>query len=448
MLFFLDSMYNLHMEVDIVKKIIICICLSILLILVLFMPLANADCTLYASDGRTITVSEDEAELYKQVGWYDSPDDARFITMYSMDGRTIEIVNAQREAYKNVGWYDSLEDVTITMYSMDGRTLTVYKDLAEAYHKVGWFYNLSDVAVTMYAEDGRTLTVLKEQTELYRQVGWFYNLSDVTVIMYDELGNANTVFKAEAPEKEALGWTYKPNKSNQLMFSDDGRVIYVPKSQTEAYKAVGWYLGGGEIDPSLPMLAITFDDGPGKYTDEILDCLEKYGARATFFVQGKNVAGYSSVVKRAVEIGCEIGNHTWDHKSLTTLSSGQISSEISNTNNAVYRAAGVYPSIYRPPYGAYNNSVLSSVAMPAILWSVDTLDWKTRDADKTFASVRNGAADGAIILMHDIHAPTAKAAVRIIPYLLKQGYQLVTVSELIEAKKGSPVSGKVYNNVK
>ena len=151
------------------------------------------------------------------------------------------------------------------------------------------------------------------------------------------------------------------------------------------------------------MIALTFDDGPAKYTETILKCLEKYGARATFFVQGKSASRYPDALKHAVSIGCEIGNHTWGHAKLTTSSYQDIVSQISSTNDAVYEITGVYPVLFRPPYGAYNSSVLSAANMPAVMWSVDTLDWKTRNTAKTVLSVKNSAKDGSIILMHDIH---------------------------------------------
>ena len=147
-------------------------------------------------------------------------------------------------------------------------------------------------------------------------------------------------------------------------------------------------------------------------------------------------------------MGCEIGNHTWGHINLSSSSSAKISQQISSTNDAVYKATGVYPKLYRPPYGAYNKSVLNNIAMPAIMWSVDTLDWKTRNAAKTIASVDRSAKDGDIILMHDIHSPTAQAVEGVVQTLLKKGYQLVTVSELINARSSGAVSGKVYNSLK
>lgn len=394
---------------------IICLMLVLVIMFTAFTPFVKADdVTLYASDGRTRVVPPEDVEKWKNVGWFSSAEEAKIITMYSMDGRTLNIPEFYRQTYRNVGWYDTLEEVTVTMYSMDGRSLTVFRDAAEA----------------------------------HRNVGWYYNLSDVTVKMYDSEGNEYTVYRDFVESEKEKGLTTNKNDVMQLMFSADGRFIYVPFEDVEAFCNVGWYRGGTKVDPTRPMVAITFDDGPGRYTDEVLSILEKYNARATFFVQGKNVASYKSVMQRAVNMGCEIGNHTWSHVNLASSSVATISQQISSTNTAVYNATGVYPKLYRPPYGAYNSTVLNCVGMPAIMWSVDTLDWKTRNAQKTIASVQNSTTDGAIILMHDIHSPTRDAVEGVVKHLLMQGYQLVTVSELIEARSGAPVSGRVYNRLK
>ncbi len=395
-------------------KRIFCLILSIVVSIAAFIPVVEAECTLYASDGRTLTVKDSREEAFKLFGWYESPEQAKLITMYATDGRTIEVANAQKEAFKKVGWYETYEEVIYTMYSEDGRTMNVYKD----------------------------------QGELYRGVGWFYNLSDVSIKMYDSSGTEHIVFNGKIDDAKKNGLTMRRSDVAQLMFAADGRIIYVPFDKAEEYVSVGWYRGGGKVDNTRPMVALTFDDGPGKHTDKILSCLEKYGVKATFFVQGKAVASYKNTLKRAVNMGCEIANHTYGHVNLAKSSAQTIASQISSTNTAVYNATGVYPKLYRPPYGEYNSSVLSRIAMPAILWSVDTLDWKTKSAAKTLSSVKKDTTDGAIILMHDIQASTADAVVQAVPYLLKQGYQLVTVSELIEARQGAAVNGRVYKKVK
>lgn len=394
----------------------ICLLLTCLILFTAFTPVAKPqDVTLYASDGRTIIVPIEDMEKWMNVGWYKTPEDAQIVTLYATDGRTLEVAEYHRQTYLDLGWYNTKEEVTLTMYAMDGRTMQVYKDRAEAQHSVGWYYNLSDVTMTMY--DGE--------------------------------GNEHTVYKSNVEQEKANGLSINKNDVMQLMFSAAGEFIHVPYNQVEEWKAVGWYSGGTtKVDPTKPMVAITFDDGPGKYTDRVLSILEKYNARATFFVQGKNVPGYASVMKRAVENGNEIGNHTYSHVNLSSSSTATISQQINATNTAVYNATGVYPKIYRPPYGAYNSSVLNCIGMPAIMWSVDTLDWKHRNPSKTLASVQKSTTDGAIILMHDIHEPTADAVESVVRHLLMNGFQLVTVSELIEMRQGSAVNGKVYNSIR
>ena len=193
----------------------------------------------------------------------------------------------------------------------EGTMLTVIRVVSEHLNKNSKNYNtIEEVTYTMYSEDGRSLRVFKDEGELYRKVGWFYNLEDVSVKMYDTEGNEHLVFNANIEEAKKNGLTPHRFEVQQLMFAADGRIIYVPFELAEAYEKVGWYRGGGKLDPTRPMVALTFDDGPGRYTDRVLNCLEKYGVRATFFVQGKNVAGYASTLKRAVDLGCEIGNHT------------------------------------------------------------------------------------------------------------------------------------------
>ena len=204
------------------------------------------------------------------------------------------------------------------------------------------------------------------------------------------------------------------------------------------------------IDPNRPMVALTYDDGPGGSSEtKILDCLEQNGAVATFFYVGTRAAGNPNQIKRAKTIGCEIGNHSWNHTQLTKLSAEEAKEQISKTNDAITVACGSAPSVFRPCYGATDDTINSLAQMPVIMWSIDTLDWKTKDAQKTFDCVKNkadqGKLDGKIILMHSIHEPTAEATEMLVPWLKENGYQMVTVSELIKYKRGEdPQNGKVY----
>lgn len=204
------------------------------------------------------------------------------------------------------------------------------------------------------------------------------------------------------------------------------------------------------IDPSQPMVALTYDDGPSAESEtKILDCLEKYGATATFFYAGYMISAHPEQIRRAYDMGCEIGNHTWDHPTMTSLSKKEAKKEIRKTNEAIKKACGAYPTVFRPSYGDTNETVNKLSQLPVIMWSIDTLDWKTRSAKKTFQCIKKAhkrkELDGKIILMHSIHEPTAKATQKIVPWLQEKGYQTVTVSELIKYKTGvPPENGQVY----
>ncbi len=201
---------------------------------------------------------------------------------------------------------------------------------------------------------------------------------------------------------------------------------------------------GRQIDPSRPMVALTFDDGPfAPVGNQIMDCLAQYGGKATFFVVGSRVSAYGAELQRMVAEGHEIGNHTNDHKNLTKLSGAQIQSQINLCNDAVQAACGVRPSLVRPPGGAKNGTVLANVQAPVIMWSIDTRDWKTRNAGKTVNAVMNQVRDGDIVLMHELYSQSGAAALEIIPRLTEAGYQLVTVSEMA-GLRGGVAPGGVY----
>ena len=191
-----------------------------------------------------------------------------------------------------------------------------------------------------------------------------------------------------------------------------------------------------KIDKNKKMVALTYDDGPSIYTPRILKTLKENNSVATFFVVGNRVPMYSDTVKKAYGMGCEIGNHTYEHKILTRADAAGIRNQVSRTNVAVKKITGTAPIVMRPPGGAVNNMVKSQTGMPMILWSIDTLDWRTRNAASTKTAVLDHVKDGDIVLMHDLYEATANASTTIIPTLVERGYQLVTVSELAECRDG------------
>ena len=203
----------------------------------------------------------------------------------------------------------------------------------------------------------------------------------------------------------------------------------------------------GSIDPSKPMIALTFDDGPSKYTPQILDLLETYDCRATFCVIGNLVDARRETVKRAFDLGCEVIGHSWDHRDLTKLTADEIKAELLDTSAVIESATGAVPMMYRPPYGAVNDTLKNTSAelgYAIIYWSVDTLDWETRNADQVYSAVMSNAGDRAIVLCHDLYGSTAEAMERVIPALIAKGYQLVTVSELMYYSGKTLNPGTVY----
>lgn len=199
------------------------------------------------------------------------------------------------------------------------------------------------------------------------------------------------------------------------------------------------------IDKDRPMIALTFDDGPHpKVTPRILDLLKQYNARATFFVLGNRVDSYADVLQREYQEGHEIGNHSFNHPSLTKLNAEEIAYQVQETDARIAHLVPSAPVLLRPPYGAVNDAVKASIQKPFVLWSIDTLDWKTRNRDAVVKEVVGKVKDGDIVLMHDLYATTADAVEVILPALAKEGYQFVTVSELLAEREIVPAAGTVY----
>ena len=222
----------------------------------------------------------------------------------------------------------------------------------------------------------------------------------------------------------------------------DGIRVSVVKRQAEKES----YAGG--IDPNRPMVALTYDDGPsGSATPRILAKLEENGAHATFFMVGQKAEKNPGLIKRMVDQGCEVANHTYDHTLMNKVDPAELASQLARTNQVVADASGVTPVLMRPCGGVRNDvgmNVVGAISMPAVMWSIDTLDWKSRDADSTIRTVLDQVKDGDIILMHDLYDATAEASETIIPELIKRGFQLVTVSEL-SSYRGGMLPGKSYS---
>lgn len=196
-----------------------------------------------------------------------------------------------------------------------------------------------------------------------------------------------------------------------------------------------------------PFIALTFDDGPHpEHTPKLLDELKKRNVKATFFLVGQCAAEYPDLVKRIVDEGHEVANHSWSHPALSKLGAEGVRKQMENTNDAIRRACGVTPTLMRPPYGATNASLNRRLAenygMKVILWSVDPLDWKYRNPTRVFNSIVQNTRPGSIILAHDIHGTTVAAMPQTMDALLAKGFKFLTVSELIALDRPAVLAKK------
>lgn len=177
-------------------------------------------------------------------------------------------------------------------------------------------------------------------------------------------------------------------------------------------------------------VALTFDDGPGPHTARLLDHLARARVRATFFVVGAQAEANAALLRRIVAERHELGNHTWSHARLTGLPAEGVRREVQRTQQAVHRCTGVRPRLFRPPYAVTDARVARAAGLPQIMWSVDPMDWRAADPERTVRAVLRDVHPGAIVLLHDTHAPTVAAVPQILARLERRGYRFVTVSEL------------------
>lgn len=216
--------------------------------------------------------------------------------------------------------------------------------------------------------------------------------------------------------------------------------VDVPSNRATTTTATPSASAHEDVDCSVAAcVALTFDDGPGRWTEQILDELDTAGVRATFFELGSNVATRPDVTRDVVRRGHVLGSHTYSHANLSKLSFAAQRAELEQASQAFTDAGVPVPKLVRPPYGAFNASS-RALGVPLILWNVDSEDWKNRDAKATTDLVMSQVRRNSIVLLHDIHQSTAEAVPGIIDQLRATGYVLVTVPQLV----GSAVPGSAY----
>lgn len=202
------------------------------------------------------------------------------------------------------------------------------------------------------------------------------------------------------------------------------------------------------VDPTRPMVALTFDDGPSMHTMPILLALEKHHSVATFFMVGAQVRHYPEVVQKMKDMGCDLGNHSMTHPKLTALKPEAVEPEIIGTEQSIQAILGHGASFFRPPYGAIDEHIVSLTKAPIIMWSVDPRDWENKNSVAISDHILNTVQDGDIVLLHDLYDTTVQAVIDVIPKLIERGYQLVTVSEMAKARGITMENGIKYGHFK
>lgn len=345
-------------------------------------------------------------------------------------GYEVRLYNEETKKYEEI----ATQKETTYVYTAPEYKDAEFKFGVYAYLQSGWtqkFYSEKAAKVTAKVETEK-VTLNRERFSV-------------------EIGKTGEI-KAKVTPNESVPVTWTSDNTAVATVDAEGRVsghaegTAVITASTAETKAECTVIVKEKIAvPEGKLIAITFDDGPSaKYTGKLLDALKKHDAKATFFLVGRNVAGNEDLIKRMLNEGHEVGNHSWSHADLASISKKEMQAEVDKTDKAIYKASGSYPSVFRAPYGSLSDALLDHIDVPSIYWSVDTLDWQTKDKKYVQKQILNNAYDGAIILLHDIHETSVDGAIAAIEKLQDEGYTLVTVSQLLSRNGGGVDAGVTY----
>lgn len=324
-----------------------------------------------------------------------------------------------------------------------------------------------------YNKESDEIVSIKDFLEKDTSLDKLANLSYYYVMKYSDDNNLN--FDKEGVKE---GLSFNLNNFEHFNFIDDGLEFIFPPYQIAYYAA-------GEIKIVIPydelngiiknkylkyskknnikqdnnrnlkefsnkkLIAFTFDDGPSYIgTNKLLDNLDKYNARVTFFVLGSRVENYKDTLTKAYKMGNTIGNHTYSHSNLLKLDNYSVMDEIKKTNETIKNITGSETIYLRPPYGNINSDIKNISNMYTILWDLDTEDWKNKDKDRIAGYIVSNAHDGAIVLLHDLYETSVDGALLAMERLEKEGYAFVTIDEMIKIKDIQLDINKNYYQIK
>lgn len=341
------------------------------------------------------------------------------------------------------------------------------------------FKNNKDVIIKRYLKDVNTKNITNIKYEIGKSNDYttvlfkFYNkdnLENVETLIFNKNKRISLQELFDIDKLKSAIESYENNKEKltdaniNILFNDKSTTFYIKENENiknleivnnelkDASKISlnldDNYHKEHTIIKDAKLVAFTFDDGPSKYTLDIVNILEEYNASATFFEVGYNIKAHPEITKEVSDRGFEVANHTTDHSKLTKLTEAKYLSKI-NDNNALFKElTGKDMPYLRPPYGSYNDKIKASAGVPIVTWSLDTRDWESRNKDKVIEMVINNIKEGDIILFHDLYESTRDAVKELMPLLKEQGYQAVSVDELFKSKGITLEAGTSYRHAR
>lgn len=337
------------------------------------------------------------------------------------------------------------------------------------------FKNDKDAIIKRYLKDVNTKNITNIKYEIGKSNDYttvlfkFYNkdnLENVETLIFNKNKRISLQELFDIDKLKSAIESYENNKEKltdaniNILFNDKSTTFYIKENENiknleivnnelkDASKISlnldDNYHKEHTIIKDAKLVAFTFDDGPSKYTLDIINILEEYNASATFFEVGYNIKAHPEITKEVFDRGFEVANHTTDHSKLTKLTEAKYLSKI-NDNNALFKElTGKDMPYLRPPYGSYNDKIKANTGVPIVTWSLDTRDWESRNKDKVIEMVINNIKEGDIILFHDLYESTRDAVKELMPLLKEQGYQAVSVGELFKNKGITLEAGTSY----
>ena len=341
------------------------------------------------------------------------------------------------------------------------------------------FKNNKDAIIKRYLKDVNTKNITNIKYEIGKSNDYttvlfkFYNkdnLENVETLIFNKNKRISLQELFDIDKLKSAIESYENNKEKltdaniNILFNDKSTIFYIKENENiknleivnnelkDASKISlnldDNYHKEHTIIKDAKLVAFTFDDGPSKYTLDIVNILEEYNASATFFEVGYNIKAHPEITKEVSDRGFEVANHTTDHSKLTKLTEAKYLSKI-NDNNALFKElTGKDMPYLRPPYGSYNDKIKASAGVPIVTWSLDTRDWESRNKDKVIEMVINNIKEGDIILFHDLYESTRDAVKELMPLLKEQGYQAVSVGELFKSKGITLEAGTSYRHAR